>query len=166
MEPVFTGSPRLPKTGDMDDNLTIFGHGYWEHVMVNDIKAPLDWFIEAFMSPKSSNPAKFKALLNMRRALQVFQQFPEPTRENTRWKNTEILFELRDKFFKLENNPGRDNAFKLIWKFIIILYDYDPYYQQRIDWLVDEFKSLLPLWEAREPGFPRPPHWREFEPKL
>jgi len=81
-------------------------------------------------------------------------------KENTRWNNTDVLIDIRDRFFQLENNPSREGAFRAIWNFIIIMYDFDPYYQQRIDWLMEQVKKAP--WEPREPGRPRPPQWREF----
>lgn len=135
---VFTGYPRMPKKEGGET--TEFTRGPVNRFIVQTIKAPL------------------MGLLNL-----FADKVPEPTKDNTRWHNTDTLIELRDEFFKFENNPERERAFKAIWNFAIIIYDYDPYYQQRIDWLVERFKQKP--WEEREPGYPRPPEWREFEHK-
>ena len=135
---VFTGTPRKPKVEGGET--TIFTRGRVNRVIVEVIKSPL------------------MGLLNL-----FAEKVPEPTKDNTRWKNSDILVELRDKFFELDNLPNRDKALRAIWNFVIILYDYDPIYQQRMDWLVEQFFKRYKDWEPREPRRPRPPDWREFD---
>ena len=135
---VFTGTSRKPKVEDGET--TVFTRGLVNRFIVTSIKAPLMGLLNLFV-----------------------EHVPEPTKENTRWKNTDILIELRDKFFELDNLPSRDKALRAIWNFAIILYDYDPVYQHRMDWLVEQFFKRYEDWEPREPNRPRPPEWREFE---
>lgn len=65
-------------------------------------------------------------------------RYPEPTKDHTQLPRTHILIDIQDRFFELENNPGRDALFRAMWKMFIIEYEHDPYYQRRIDWIVEE----------------------------
>ena len=123
-------------------NVTIFNTGPVNRFFVESVKRPLI------------------VLLGL-----LADNLPEPTKENTYYPNTKVIIELRDEFFSLENNPGRHKAFKAIWNFVIILYDYDRYYRHRIDWLIERIVRLvnLGLWQPRESQRPLR-HWREYEP--
>ena len=156
----FVGTPRQPKREGGED--TIYTVGRVNAAIINKIKGPFMDAIYIVMS-EASIAAKIRAGAELYELTKEINKLPDPTKANTRWKNTDILIDLRDEFFRLENNPGREPAFRAIWNFIIILYDYDPYYQQRIDWLVEAFLKVASQWEAREPIVPRPPTWREFE---
>ncbi len=91
---------------------------------------------------------------------QVADHLPEPTRENMHQANAFVLIELRDEFFKLENNPNREKVFRGVWNFFIYLYDYDNYYRYRIDWVLERLKTKP--WLPREKY--RPLHfWREWD---
>jgi hypothetical protein len=118
---------------------------------------------EIYRSPKHLDfivkiiKAPMVVLLN-----QVADRLPEPTKENMHGcpPNTQVLIELRDEFFHLENNPGRHKAFKAIWNFVIFLYGYDGYYRHRIDWVIERLKSKT--WQPRDKY--KPAHfWREWD---
>lgn len=127
---------RQPKRED--GFTTIFTKGAVERFIWSQVKPPLVKLLE-FIADK----------------------VPAPTKENTRWRNTDNFIDIRDEFFRLENNPDREKQFRAIFNFFIIMYDFDPYYQQRIDWMLEKIFQMK--WESREEGRPCPPCWREFE---
>jgi hypothetical protein len=90
-------------------------------------------------------------------------RIPAPTLENTARPNTHILIDIRDEFFKYEENPGRHKAFKAIWNFFIYLYECDGYYQQRIDWVIEKLR--LANWEPRAKRTPDIHCWTEWRGK-
>lgn len=142
-------------------NVTIFNTGAVERFLVSDVKAPLMQGLNALFDG-SGGYSRLKALW---RAYKAMRELPEPTKENTYYPNTKLIIELRDEFFSLENNPSRHKAFRTIWNFVIILYDYDRYYRHRIDWVIEKMFKLvnMGLWQPRESQRPLR-HWKEFEP--
>ena len=66
------------------------------------------------------------------------KRLPEPTRENIVYHNTHILMDVRDEFFKHEDNLGRKDQFKAIFKIVITELEHDPYYHQRLNWIKKE----------------------------
>ena len=158
-ETQYVGTVRQPKKPGQFD--TVYTAGRVNAAIIDKIKAPFMDSVNVIMSDAGWLD-KFKAGCTLYELSKEMEKLPEPTKANTRWKNTDILIDLRDEFFRLENNPGRERAFRAIWNFAIILYDYDPYYQHRIDWLIEAFLKVAPSWEGREPHEPALPTWREF----
>ena len=89
----------------------------------------------------------------------IAKRLPEPTRENTTHPNTHILLDVRDRFFELENNPGRKELFESAFKIFICEYEHDPYYARRFDWLLEEIQKRG--WTPRGTN-PGGVCWREF----
>lgn len=87
----------------------------------------------------------------------LVKRYPEPTRENCLHPNTHRLFDIRDKFFEYEDNPGRKTLFEAAFKILIAEYEHDPYYRWRFDWMLEE------MWKSGwEPRPMRPmSHWKE-----
>lgn len=77
----------------------------------------------------------------MKAIITLANRYPSPTRENCLHPNTRILFDIRDKFFELENNPCRKELFEAIWRMFIAEYEHDGYYRFRFDWLHEEINK-------------------------
>ena len=89
------------------------------------------------------------------------KRLPEPTRENVIRPNSKVLLDMRDEFFKCEDNGGRHELFEAIWKIFIVEYEHDIYYSNRIDWLVEQ--AVNRGWHPRPCGHPNT-CWKEEEP--
>lgn len=77
----------------------------------------------------------------MKAIITLANKYPEPTRENCLHPNTHILFDIRDKFFELENNSGRKALFEAIWRMFIAEYEHDGYYRFRSNWIYEEMNK-------------------------
>jgi hypothetical protein len=99
-------------------------------------------------------------------AYNAMVKLPEPTLENTKLQNTHLLIEIRDEFFKFEDNPGRSSAFRVIWKFFLWMYELDAYYGDRINWIIERLFSLSGRWIFQPEFKPRITHWREHDEKM
>lgn len=102
--------------------------------VIREIKKPM---MRAIVVLARDYPKRKKFL---ERALIVLaKRYPDPTRENTRYHNTHILLDIRDRFFEyfvFEDELER-RAFEAAWKIIIVEYEHDPYYQYRIDCIIE-----------------------------
>ena len=93
-------------------------------------------------------------------------RYPEPTMENTTKPNTSILLKIRDKFFEYEDNQGRVALFRALWRMFIVEYEHDPYYQYRIDWMLEEvIKSGWVSRVIRDEQCWKEPMPEDFKPK-
>ena len=90
----------------------------------------------------------------MKILIAIAKRLPEPTKINTLSPNSHILIDVRDEFFKHENNPGRDGLFRAAFKILICEYEHDPYYRYRMDWMLEEMyrRGWQPLPEGRPRG--------------
>lgn len=114
---------------------TIYDRGVWNDFFVKSVKRPL------------------RVILAL-----VAERMPEPTRENTRHPNSHLLCDLREEFFRHETNEGHAKVYRGIWNFIIVLYDYDAYYSDRIDWILEQWLKLD--WQPRPEGHPTKYFWK------
>jgi hypothetical protein len=135
---------------------------------LNEIDADIVWGANAHKFLRSSMLfgkmrqyiiKKVKAPL-MKVLIIMAGRLPEPTKENCTNPNSHILLDIRDRFFDLENNPGREPLFRAIFKIAICEYEHDPYYGYRMDWVKEEMDKRG--WNPRPQGRPRGIHWREF----
>ena len=112
---------------------TVFSSYEWQHRMVEEVKGPA---LEGLMDILSSNYGRrLGGLLKLRRAMQAWVDFPEPTKENTWHPNSHRLIDIRDDFLSLCQLDEKHIRFiRLAINFIIVLYDYDPPYRMLIDW--------------------------------
>lgn len=84
------------------------------------------------------------------------QRYPDPTRDNCLQPNSQILFDIRDKFFEYEYNPenpnyptrGREALFAAAFKILIAEYEHDPYYRYRFDWMLEQLMDSD--WQPRK----------------
>ena len=111
----------------------------------------------------SSGPVQLAIRYEAKRLLKpllkvIADRIPEPNRSNVHLPNSFILCDIRDEFFKHEKNEGREYIFRAIFNFTIALYDFDEYYQHRIDWVVGKLKGSE--WEIHA-NRPRAEHWKE-----
>ena len=118
-----------------------FGRDWYDFIQ-KEVTIPLATF---FDSNGLSELREFITIIN------AIKKLPEPTKENTNWPNTHILIEIRDEFFKHEGkNSKRTRILRVIFNFIIIKYEYDPYYRKRIDWVLDKLFKVFQsgLWAS------------------
>lgn len=94
----------------------------------------------------------------MKAIITLASRYPEPIRENTRIQNTHILLEIKDKFFECEDNPCRKALFEALWKILIIEYEHDIYYRQRIDWMLEQI--IESEWDFKKKNYPEK-CWKE-----
>ena len=76
-------------------------------------------------------------------------KYPPPLRDTVEHPNSQLLLDIRDKFFEHEDNPDREVLFKAIWRIFIVEYEHDSYYRWRIDWVLDEIKKSD--WQPKPP---------------
>lgn len=105
------------------------------------------------------------ALARLPYLLYLVTKLPEPIVCETLKSNDIALITIRDEFFHWEDNPGRDRAFRLLWKAFIIIYIYDAYYRDRIDFVIERlvFFYNTGRWTPRGNNRPRVTCWREFD---
>lgn len=115
---------------------TIFSSYAIQQRMINEIKAPLTEATAVLTNPASGYGIKLKALMKLRTVDKAFQQFPEPTKENTWHPNSHRIIEIRDEFFQHSYglSAQRLKLLRTGINFVIIIYDYDPPYRMMIDW--------------------------------
>ncbi|KKN72884.1 hypothetical protein LCGC14_0405880 [marine sediment metagenome] len=104
---------------------------------------------------------KVKAPL-MKALIKFAQRYPEPTRDNIIHPNTLKLLDIQDKFFKYENNLGRNGLFRALFRIFIDEYEHDPYYHYRFDWFLEEIVNCG--WKPRPIGYPSS-CWNESDDK-
>ncbi len=85
----------------------------------------------------------------------------EPTRDNVIHPNTLKLLDFQDRFFEYEDNPGREELFRAVFRVLIAEYEHDPYYHYRFDWLLEQIVNSG--WKPRPMGFPNK-YWKEKPP--
>jgi len=87
----------------------------------------------------------------------------EPTLENTDHPNSHNLIRLRDRFFTLEENPGRYRLFRLLFNLVIWHYEHSSYYARRLDVLVEWLVDLVISgeWIPRPLNTPKIICWKE-----
>jgi hypothetical protein len=129
--------------------------------IIDEVKAPLMKAIISFSN--SSKLRKVRLLLSI---ISLICKYPTVTRQNSKGTNANTVMDIEEKFFKYENNPGREplfRAFFRVWKSELA---HDEYYEGREDWIIEEIiKALLAgKWMPRRPGHPRPRWWREPQP--
>ena len=71
--------------------------------------------------------------------MELATEYPDPTFENTTHPNDHVWIRVWDKFFEMEDNPGRLPLFKAIRRVFIGEPAHDPYYR-------DRYQVILELW--------------------
>jgi len=108
---------------------------------------------------------KSVALATLRTLDFVFEKgiVPYPTKENTERVNSHTLIDLRDRFLECERpRGGRYKEFSALFNIAIIIYDFDLYYTERIDWIIRWLNGKKWL-TAHDEGKPRERWWEETE---
>jgi len=127
------------------------------NLIVNEIKAPLVELLDAVIDHR----LRPEQLLLVRRVVKAVNRLPMPAHENIRLKNSHLLVDLRDEFFSHERNAGREKALLALFNAVIIVYEYDHYYRNRIDWLLKWLVEHYGEWEPLKPNRPRREQWKE-----
>ena len=91
------------------------------------------------------------------KGLDILAAIPEPELKEYEEYNSRLFLDLRDELLYHDKVPRQQKHFRAIFNFVIMLYDSDQYYRQRIDWLIGRIKDL-PFKEG-EPI--RPEWWQE-----
>jgi len=83
-------------------------------------------------------------------------RYPEPTLENVTYPNDKVWIRVWDKFFWLENNPGRLSLFQAIRKVMIGEPAHDPYYRDRMQVILEFWldEVLEGNWKPRSLDHP------------
>ena len=82
---------------------------------------------------------------------------PELKMDDFDYYNSREFLNLRNELLSHTIVPDSQRNFRAVFNFVIMLYDSDEYYRQRIDWVISRLKTL-PLKEG-EPI--RPEWWQE-----
>jgi len=93
----------------------------------------------------------------------ITKLIPTITEKNTNYRDTHTLLPIIEKFFKYENNAGREDMFHAAFKLLLFEIEHDVYYRDRFNWLLEEIiKAILRgEWEERTNGQPNAPWWKE-----
>jgi len=75
----------------------------------------------------------------------ICDQLPVPTKENTYFKNSHAIIDLKEEFLSHEIMEVRRKVFEGLFNFVIMLYDFDSYYRERGDWLFWKIRDMP--WE-------------------
>jgi len=103
----------------------LFSTGTWQIYIVRKLKKPLLYLL-----------------------VKACDVLPEPTEENTRRRNTHRLINLYHEFFRHHRSEWpREKMFRGLWKIAIIIYDFDNYYGDRVDKVLEWW--LQCGWEFR-----------------
>ncbi len=74
-------------------------------------------------------------------------RFPEPTRLNCFHPNSHRLFDIRDEFFKRDNNRTKKVLLEVLFRILIAKYEHSPYYAHRFDWFIEKINESG--WKSR-----------------
>ena len=146
---------RDPKTRSQMFTQIMLGFPFRDYV-IKFVKNPLRFAIE-----KAATFSEiFTVLKTSAKRIPV-----ELTRENCKNPNTLVIFDIEDKFFKYEDNSGRDDLFRGAFKIYKGEVEHDPYYSNRWDWLLEE--QIMAILDGRlQPRHEDTPRhcWREPKP--
>ena len=84
-------------------------------------------------------------------------RYPEPTKENTVFKNTHIRLEIRDEFLKYFSNEGRKPLLEAAFRILIDECEHDGFYEFIHDEYITEL--LKRGWTPTRRGFPMYRYW-------
>jgi len=112
--------------------------------VIEKIKTPLMKSIVAF----GKGGSWLGMLIALIQIIRTAKKYPVPSEEIVQHPNTLILLDIQEKFFRYEDNPGRNALFRAIWRIFIDEYEHDPYYRYRIDWVLEEVSKTD--WLPRE----------------
>lgn len=80
-----------------------------------------------------------------------------PTHENVTQPNSHLLLNHMEEFSKYEqNDSGRKEMMLTVFKVLIDVYDHDPYYRPRFDWLIEQLVDdvIKGKWQPRPDDAP------------
>ena len=94
----------------------------------------------------------------MKAIIKLAMRYPEPTKDHTLLPKTHILIDIQNKFFEYQAVTSRTPLFRAMWRMFIVEYEHDPYYRDRIDWVIEEI--VKSGWGVRPIKFPKK-CWKE-----
>ncbi len=126
-------------------------YGPMREFVITQIKKPLQNAIERATSLAEIAGELFSAI----------KKIPALSKENTDFKTTDILLEMRDLFIQYHNNPGRQKLMESVFNLDIFEYDHDGYYAFIQDWAVIYLAMELAKgnYVPRFKKFPEPGCW-------
>jgi len=98
----------------------------------------------------------------MKAIITLCKRYPEPNKGNTTAQNTDILIDIRDKFFKLSTNQTRKELYEAAWRMFIVEFESEPEYRYIFYWIIEEI--VKSDWKPRPVGRPVPDLWAEQYP--
>ena len=94
----------------------------------------------------------------VRSLLKKYSSLPEPTKDNTMPGGAHALIDMENHFLAHEVNPEQDKLVRGFFKLLIMLYDSDHYWWERIDEAIRYIKEME--WESKyNQGIPRRTWW-------
>ena len=120
--------------------------------VIEKIKAPL---LKVIIGLTNNSVVRNYCLL--KEAIALSKKYPEPTTENTVFKNTKIRIAVRDEFFKHLRNNGRKPLLEAVFRIIIDECEHDGFYDFIHDWYFIEMLSRG--WKPEMRGFPMYRYW-------
>uniref|UniRef100_A0A6H1ZI56 Uncharacterized protein n=1 Tax=viral metagenome TaxID=1070528 RepID=A0A6H1ZI56_9ZZZZ len=158
LEDLYTGRPD-PKLGTSLIHYMLTVHRNY----IMEIKARL---VKAIMKLGDKNQgwwAKLKALVEI---VQIIRIYPQTTKDNSLYKNSNIMLEIAAKFARLYINESRKRVFLTIYKLAITEFEHDSGYSSVRDWWIEEIiKSILDgEWQPRPYQWPPKKWWIETPP--
>ena len=147
-----------PLTLDLGNRMSHFASAKISAEMVANFKKPL---VDIVYKRGGSLVSIIRSLITAYRYLTG--SLEEPTIENTDHPNSHNLIRIRDRFFTLEENPGRYRLFRLLFNLVIWHYEHSSYYARRLDVLLEWLTELVISgeWIPRPPNTPKIICWKE-----
>ena len=126
-------------------------YGPMREFVITQIKKPLQNAIERATSLAEIAGELFSAL----------KKIPDLSKENTDFKTTDIIIDLKDLVRQYHNNPGRQKLIESVFDIDIFEYDHDGYYAFIQDFAVIYFAMELAKgnYIPRFEKFPEPGCW-------
>lgn len=140
-------------------DLTTFIKGKGQFLLHRMLAQPL----RNFVIEEIKKPLHLTLLLVAKRFTNTFGVI---TKDNTIFRNTHCLIDIRDKFMFYENSPRGNALFGAAFVILLAENEHDPYYRDRYQFLIEEHikKILSGEWEPRLEGTPLPKFWKESQP--
>uniref|UniRef100_A0A6M3IY57 Uncharacterized protein n=1 Tax=viral metagenome TaxID=1070528 RepID=A0A6M3IY57_9ZZZZ len=157
-EDLYSESPKIHTNSIIHQMLVVHRNYVIEH-----IKLPIRHHLYTIAFGVCSWWVKLKCLLDLFR---IIKKYPNPTKENTRYRNTHVTIDIVGRFNNFHNNTARDKLFNAAYPLITDEFEHDGYYAALRDWWVEEIikEILAGRWLPRPEGWPQPKYWKEPQP--
>jgi len=129
--------------------------------MIYHLKAPLVALLGRSLNPMGFID-KIRMVYGLLKLIKAIDKFPDPTKENTVFRNVKVLIDIEQQFIKYYKLPTRMKALLALIKWGIICCDHDSHYASIADWWIEQI--MRRGWERRPAQHPSPDYWNEPEP--